>query len=66
MRDGVNLSRLAHGLIGLEAALGVDEVRGEDGVDERRLSETSLTCETRRPCKRNAHARIWTDTYRRR
>ena len=44
MRDGVNLGRLAHRLIRLKTALGVNEVGREDGVDERRLSETSLTC----------------------
>lgn len=42
MRDGVDLSRLPHGLVRIETALGVDEVRRKDGVDERRLSETSL------------------------
>ena len=32
--DGVDLGGAADGLVGLEAAFGVDEVRGEDGVDE--------------------------------
>ena len=44
MRDGVNLSGLPNGLITVKATLGVDEVRREDGVDERRLSQTSLAC----------------------
>lgn len=42
--SGLDLGGGADGLIGLEATLGVDEVRGEDGVDESRLSETSLAC----------------------
>ena len=48
MRDGVDLRRLPNGLIRLETALRVDEVGREDSVDERRLSETSLTCSMRR------------------
>lgn len=43
MRDGVDLSRLPDRLIRLQAALGVNQVRREDSVDQRRLSETSLT-----------------------
>ena len=43
MRDGVNLSRLAHRLVRLQATLGVDEVRREDGVDERRLAQPRLS-----------------------
>ena len=42
MRRGLNLGGLAHGLVRLPATLRVDEVRRKDGVDERRLSETSL------------------------
>ena len=42
MRDGVDLGGLPDGLVGLLAPLGFDEVRGEDGVDEGRLSETGL------------------------
>lgn len=34
MGSGLDLGRRANGLIGLETTLGVDEVRGEDGVDE--------------------------------
>lgn len=44
MRDGVDLGSLPDGLIGLIPPLGVDEVRGEDGVDESRLPETRLAC----------------------
>lgn len=43
MRDGVDLSRLPDRLIRLQAALGVNQVRREDGVNQRRLSKTSLT-----------------------
>ena len=43
MRDGVNLRRLPDGLVRVETALRVDEVRREDSVDERRLSKTRLT-----------------------
>jgi cephalosporin-C deacetylase-like acetyl esterase len=42
--DRVNLGGAADGLGGSEAALAVDKVRGEDGVDERRLSEAGLSC----------------------
>ena len=48
MRDRVNLSRLAHRLIRLKTALGVNEMGREDGVDEGRLAETGLTCRLRR------------------
>jgi hypothetical protein len=40
--SGLDLGGGPDGLIGLHASLGVDQVRGEDGVDEGRLSETSL------------------------
>lgn len=40
--NGLNLGGGADGLVGLEAALGVDEVGSEDGVDEGRLAETGL------------------------
>ena len=43
MRDGVDLGRLPHRLIRFQATLGVNQVRREDSVDERRLSETRLT-----------------------
>lgn len=36
----------ADGLIGLKTALGVNQVRGEDSVDQSRLSETSLAYQT--------------------
>lgn len=41
---GVDLGRLADGLVGGQATLAVDEVRGEDGVDECRLAEAGLSC----------------------
>jgi len=44
MRCSLDFGGLPHGLIRGEATLGVDEVRGENRVDEGRLSETSLTC----------------------
>ena len=44
VRDGVDGGGGARLLVGLEAALAVHQVRREDGVDERRLSETSLAC----------------------
>lgn len=44
VRDRVDLGRAADRLIGEHAALGVDQVRGEDGVDQRRLAETRLAC----------------------
>jgi hypothetical protein len=44
MGDGVDLGGLADGLVGCEAALAVDEVGGEDGVDEGALAESSLAC----------------------
>lgn len=44
MRDGVDLSRLPDRLIRLQATLRVNQVRREDGVDQRRLSKTRLTC----------------------
>lgn len=46
--DGVghslDLGGLADGLVGLHAALAVDEVRGEDSVDQGGLAETGLSC----------------------
>ena len=44
VRDGVDGGGAAWLLVGLEAALAVHQVRREDGVDERRLAETSLAC----------------------
>lgn len=41
--DSLDLRRGADRLIRLHATLGVDEVRGEDGVDEGRFAETGLT-----------------------
>lgn len=40
----VDLGRGADGLIGLQAAFRVDQVRREDGVGQRRLAETGLAC----------------------
>jgi hypothetical protein len=42
VRDGVDLRRLAHRLVRLQAALGLDEVAAEEGVDKRRLAEARL------------------------
>jgi hypothetical protein len=44
MRDGLDLGRAADGLVRLQASLAVHEMRCEDGVDQSRLSETSLAC----------------------
>jgi hypothetical protein len=40
---GLNLGGGSDGLIRLETTLGVDQVRGKDGVDQSRLAQTSLT-----------------------
>lgn len=45
VRGSLDLSGGADGLIGLKATLGIDEMRGKDGVDEGRLAQTSLTCD---------------------
>jgi hypothetical protein len=42
VRNGLNLGSLPHGLVRLEATLGVNEMRCEDGVDEGGLAESSL------------------------
>lgn len=42
--DGLDLGGLSGRLGRREAALGLDEVRGEDGVDQSRLAETGLAC----------------------
>ena len=42
--NSLNLGGLANRLIGLQSALGVNQVRSEDGVDQSRLSKTSLAC----------------------
>ena len=43
MRHGMNLSRLSNRLLCLESSLGVNQMRSENSVDQRRLSQTSLT-----------------------
>jgi len=40
--NGLDLGGLADRLIGLQSTLGVDQVRSKDGVDQSRLSKTSL------------------------
>ena len=42
--DWVDVGGLSDRLCGRKAAFGLDEVGGEDGVDERGLAETGLTC----------------------
>ena len=44
VRDRVDLGGAADGLVGGEAAFAVDEVGGEDGVDQRALAEAGLAC----------------------
>jgi hypothetical protein len=41
--NGLDLGSGADGLVGLHTTLGVDEVGGEDGVDQCGLAETGLT-----------------------
>jgi hypothetical protein len=41
--DSLDLAGLSDGFCGRKATLGFDEVRREDGVDQGRLAETSLT-----------------------
>lgn len=43
MRNSLDLGGRAHGLIGGETSLGVDQVGCEDGVDQSRFAQTSLT-----------------------
>ena len=44
VRHGLDVGGRADHLVGVEAALGLDQVRGEDGVDQCRLAETGLAC----------------------
>lgn len=44
MGNRLDLGRLSYGLVRAEAALRVHQMGGEDGVDEGRLSESSLPC----------------------
>lgn len=45
MRNSLNLGGGANGLLRGETTLGVDQVGCEDGVDQSRLAQTSLSCE---------------------
>ena len=40
--NSLNLGRGAYRLIGRDAALGLDQVRGKDGIDQRRLAQSRL------------------------
>ena len=42
--EGVDLNGLTGRLVRLGATLGIDEMGGEDGVDERALAQARLTC----------------------
>lgn len=42
MRNSLDLCRLSDRLVSFQTALGVNQVRRENSVDERRLSETRL------------------------
>lgn len=42
VRDGLDLGRGPHGLVGCETSLAVNEVSSKDGVDQCGLSKTSL------------------------
>jgi len=45
---GLNLGGGADDLVGVEPSLGLDEVRGKDGVDQGRLAQPRLAyCSTR-------------------
>jgi hypothetical protein len=44
MRNSLNLGGGAHGLVGGKTTLGVDQVGCEDGVDQSRFTEASLSC----------------------
>jgi hypothetical protein len=44
MRNSLNLGGGAHGLVGGKTSLGVDQVGCEDGVDQSRFTEASLSC----------------------
>jgi hypothetical protein len=44
MRHGLDFGSLSNRLIDGESTLAVDEVCCKDGVDQRRLSETGLSC----------------------
>jgi hypothetical protein len=48
MRDWMNFRRLPDLLIRSEAAFRINQVRREERVNQRRLSQTSLTCATKR------------------
>lgn len=43
MRNGLNLGRRAHGLVGGKTTLGVDQVGCEDGVDQGGFAQTGLS-----------------------
>lgn len=47
MRNGLNLGGGAHGLVGGKTALGVDQVGCEDGVDQSRFTQASLSYKQR-------------------
>lgn len=53
--DGVDLGGVADRLGWGQTALAVDEVRGEDGVDEGGLAEASLSCERDIPVSYTSH-----------
>jgi hypothetical protein len=40
--NSLDFGGLTNGLLGLHATLGVDKVRGEDGVDQGRFTQTGL------------------------
>jgi hypothetical protein len=58
--DGVDFGGLADGLVGCEAAFAIDEVGGEDCVDEGALAESGLACII---IALSAHSFIWIYLY---
>lgn len=58
VRHGVNLGRGADHLLRVVPALALDQVRGEDGVDQGRLAQTGLACATERSIPSSANVFI--------
>ena len=51
MRNSLNLGRLSDRVVRFQTTLGVNQVRRENSVDERRLSETGLPYIFSVPCR---------------
>jgi hypothetical protein len=66
VRNGVDGCGGADLLVRVEATLAVHEVRGEDGVDQGRLAETSLACSVDTTLGIACEVEEWDGAYRRR